>query len=95
MRWLEAACVVVQVFGAFMVLSPNGVKALFGLMLFSDHAALEAHIAAPMGYIELLHAVLGAVLFGWGVAFFLLVRWFFTVDPIKVCRLFLIRSIRQ
>jgi hypothetical protein len=32
-RWLQVACLVVQGFGAFMVLSPSGTNSLFGPLL--------------------------------------------------------------
>lgn len=87
LRWLQAACVAVQAFGLFMVLSSAGTKALFGWLLLGDSAAIDRFPASAADYIGLLHAVLGAVLFGWGVALFLIVRWLHPHHPEAVRRI--------
>jgi hypothetical protein len=86
-RWLQGACVGVQAFGLFTTLSPAGARAFFGRLLLGDASAIGGFPTAAARYIDLLHAVLGAVLFGWGVALFLLVRGLHSSHPDAVRRI--------
>jgi hypothetical protein len=86
-RWLQAACIAVQAFGAFMVVSPDAARAFFGTLLLGDPSAIGSSRAYVAAYIDLLHVVLGAVLVGWGVALFLVVRFFYRAQPVIVCRI--------
>jgi hypothetical protein len=66
-RWLLAVTAGVQLFGLSMVLAPALTRRLFSWLLFpsSDHIAGFGEPA--VAYIGLAHAVMGAVMFGWGV----------------------------
>ena len=86
-RWLQAACLVVQGFGAFMVLSPSGTNGLFGFLVLGDAGAIGQFHERAVDYVGLLHAILGSVLVGWGVALFLVVRQFYMQHPEPVSRL--------
>ncbi|MBC8998621.1 hypothetical protein IAI51_18985 [Pseudomonas sp. N40(2020)] len=85
-RWLQIACVAVQAFGAFMILSQAGTRAFFGALLMRDTSAISRFQEPAVNYIDLLHVVLGAVLVGWGVALFLMVRYFYKLQPLLVSR---------
>lgn len=54
--------------GISMVLAPGSNHQLLGLLLFASPDAITAFEAPAVSYITLVHGVLGAVLFGWGVA---------------------------
>ncbi|MCE2969163.1 MAG: hypothetical protein LW847_02850 [Burkholderiales bacterium] len=86
-RWLQAACLAVQAFGAFMVLSPTGTNGLFGFLVLGDAGAIGQFGERAVDYVGLLHAILGSVLVGWGVALLLVVRQFYMRDPQQVSRL--------
>jgi len=89
-RWLQATCLVVQAFGAFMVLSPSGTNGLFGFLVLGDAGAISQFNERAVDYVGLLHAILGSVLVGWGVALILVVRQFHMRHPEQVCRLVLL-----
>ena len=89
-RWLQATCLVVQAFGAFMVLSPSGTNGLFGFLVLGDAGAISQFNERAVDYVGLLHAILGSVLVGWGVALLLVVRQFHMRHPEQVCRLVLL-----
>lgn len=86
-RWLQVACVIVQAFGAFMVVWPGGINAFFGLLVLGDSSVMGRFQPPAATYVGLLHAVLGAVLVGWGVALLLVIRFFYKLRPVLVCRL--------
>jgi hypothetical protein len=51
-----------------MVFVPALIQQFFGLLLYSSPDALAGFGAPAVAYISLLHGVLGAVMFGWGIA---------------------------
>lgn len=67
-NWLVAAATGVMLFGAVLVVAPELTRRLFSLVAFSSAARLSALGEPAVGYISLAHAVLGAVMFGWGAA---------------------------
>jgi hypothetical protein len=71
-RWLTAASIVVILFGLSMVLAPGPLKKFFAILLYSSPGALDAFTAPAVSYIALAHAVLGSVMFGWGIALLLI-----------------------
>lgn len=87
LRWLQVACIAVAALGAFMILSPAGTRALFGYLVLGSASAMNSFQGPAAGYVGLLHVVLGAVLLGWGVALFLVVQFFYRLQPLLVCRL--------
>lgn len=64
----------VMVFGASLFLSPSLARAGFSTLLFANPTQLNQFDPAALRYIDLLHGVLGAVMFGWGAALTLLVK---------------------
>jgi multisubunit Na+/H+ antiporter MnhC subunit len=67
-RWLVVVTLGVMAFGLSMVLAPDLIRKAFGLLVFSSSAGLDAFGGPANEYIMMVHAVLGAVMFGWGVA---------------------------
>ncbi|MCY7315487.1 MAG: hypothetical protein LH480_07670 [Rubrivivax sp.] len=71
---LQAACAGTVVFGAVLMLAPGLARAGFSLLMFGDAAVIDAWPAAARSHATLLHGVLGAVMVGWGLALWLLIR---------------------
>jgi len=67
-RWLLAVTCGVMLFGLSMVVAPDLTRQFFGLLVFSSATGLDTFGGPANDYIMLLHAVLGSVMFGWGVA---------------------------
>lgn len=74
LRWLLAATVGVMVFGLALVVAPDAARLGFSWLVYADPGRIATFGAAAVAYIELLHAVLGAVMLGWAVALWLVVR---------------------
>ena len=70
-RWLIAATVFVLVFSIAMVVIPEPVQRMFSLLYYSSPESIDAFGAPAVAFIMLLQGVLGAVMFGWGVALLL------------------------
>jgi hypothetical protein len=66
-RWLIVVSVGVLLFGLCMVVAPGLARQLFSLLIFSSSEAIRTFGEPAVSYIALVHAVLGAVMFGWGV----------------------------
>lgn len=76
-QWLVAVTLGVMIFGLLLVLAPGFARAGFSLLVYGDAAQLDAFGPKAVHYIGLVHAVLGAVMFGWGLALLLVVRRLF------------------
>ena len=73
--WLWAATAGLWLFGLSMVLTPDLIRWAFSLMLYGDGQHVASTFGAPANdYIRLLHGVLGAVMFGWGVMIAMVLR---------------------
>ncbi len=70
-RWLIAATVFVLAFSAAMVLMPGPVQRIFSLLFYYSPEGINAFGAPAVALAMLLQGVLGAVMFGWGVALLL------------------------
>ena len=70
-RWLIATTVFVLVFGIAMVVIPEPMQRMLSLVYYSSPESIDAFEAPAVAYTMLLQGVLGAVMFGWGVAFLL------------------------
>jgi len=66
-RWLIIVSVGVMLFGFSMVVAPSLTKQFFSLLLFSSPEAIGGFGEPAVSYVGLVHGVLGAVMFGWGV----------------------------
>src|SRR5574341_1614676 len=70
-RWLVVVTLGVLFFGISMVIAPDFTREFFGLLLFSSPDSISAFGAPAVAYITFVHGVLGAVMFGWGIALLL------------------------
>jgi hypothetical protein len=66
--WLVCATAIVMLFGLSMVLLPGLIQQFFSLALYGTSLKLASFDGPALGYITLLHGVLGATMFGWGAA---------------------------
>lgn len=64
----------VMVFGLVLVVAPGFARQGFSLLVYGDPQRIATFGAEAAQYIALVHAVLGAVMFGWGLALLLVVR---------------------
>lgn len=68
-RWLFVVILIVMLFGASMVATPDVIRQFFGLLIYSAPGAIEAGFGVEANaYITLVHGVLGTVMLAWGVA---------------------------
>ena len=77
-RWLILVILGWLAFSISLVLLPELTRQSFGLMIYQSPAAIDAFGPAAVAYISLLHAVLGAVMCGWGIALLAIV-----ISPFK------------
>jgi len=75
-------------FGLLLVSLPDFSARTFSLLVYSSPARLESFGVEATSYIRLVHAVLGAVMVGWGVLFL-----FIALGPLRkgsrdACRMF-------
>ncbi|MDO9164488.1 MAG: hypothetical protein Q7U13_00135 [Rhodoferax sp.] len=67
----------VMVFGLALVVAPGLAREGFSLLVYGDREQIATFGSLAAQYIALVHAVLGAVMFGWGIALLLVVRGLF------------------
>jgi hypothetical protein len=60
--------------GFALVLAPSAARAAFSALIYADTDRIDSFGPLPVAYISLAHAVLGAVLLGWGLALLLILR---------------------
>lgn len=82
-QWLIAVTFGVMAFGLILVLAPGSTRQGFSMLVYSDADRIAAFGPEAVAYIALVHAVLGAVMFGWGVALLLIVRGLFARGAIE------------
>lgn len=70
-RWLVVVVIGVMLFGIGMVLAPGLIRQFFSVLLYASPSHTASFGADAVAYVSLVHAVLGAVMFGWGVALLL------------------------
>ena len=70
-RWLVAVTVAVLVMSASMVVIPEPLRRIFSLLYYSSPERIDTFGASAVAYATLLQGVLGAVMFGWGMALLL------------------------
>ena len=76
--WLHAVTLGVMFCGLVLVFAPALSRQGFSFLIYADAEHITAFGADAVAYIELVHAVLGAVMFGWAVALLFVVRGMFT-----------------
>jgi hypothetical protein len=72
--WLTAAASLVAIFGLSLVVAPALAQQGFSLLVYADPSAIEGFGPEAARYTSLAHAVLGGVMFGWGIALFMAAR---------------------
>ncbi len=78
--WLSIASLGIVVFGLLLVLAPTLATQGFSLLLYAQPAHIEGFGKEAVEYIQLTHAVLGAVMSGWGLMLLAFVRSMFARD---------------
>ena len=76
-RWLLVVSIGVMAFGLVLVIAPAFALQGFSLLVYFDQSRISSFGPEAARYIALSHAVLGGVMFGWGMALAVLVRTFF------------------
>lgn len=74
--WWRVLVIVIlglMTFGLALVLFPDFAVKVFGLLVYSSFSQLDSFSPEALRYIKLVHAVLGAVMFGWGLLFLFIV----------------------
>ena len=71
--WLMVVSAGVVLAGLVFVLAPGLTRRLFSLLAFATPETIDAFGDPAVPYVSLVHAVLGAVMVGWGVALLLIV----------------------
>ncbi len=67
-RWLVVVTLGFMAFSINLVLAPRLTRQVFSLLIYASPETIDAFGGAAVAYISLVHAVLGAVMFGWGTA---------------------------
>jgi hypothetical protein len=76
-RWLLVASLGVMAFGLVLVVAPGLALRGFSLLVYVDPDRIASFGPEAARHVSLVHAVLGGVMVGWGMALALLVREFF------------------
>lgn len=66
-----------MLFGLALIVAPVVAQRGFLLLIYAEPAHISSFGAEAVRYIGLAHAVLGGVMFGWGLALLLIVRRLF------------------
>ena len=89
-KWLVAVYAVFFVFGLCLVVFPAATTQLFGLILFGDSQRIAGWDGAVVSYIQLIHAVLGAVIVAWAMIMLLIaIGWKSGRDTVNTHLLFI------
>lgn len=67
-RWLIAVIFGVMLFGISMVVAPGLIRQFFSLIVYSSSEHISTFGNDAVAYVSLVHAILGAIMFGWGIA---------------------------
>lgn len=67
-RWLMVVTLSWMVFSLALVVAPRLTRQFFGLLIYASPDKIDTFGSAAVAYISLVHAVLGAVMFGWATA---------------------------
>ena len=79
-HWLLTVSAGVAIFGLLLVLAPALTRQGFSLLVYTSADRLDAFGAEQVRYLSLVHAVLGSVMVGWGVALFLVTKLLFNQE---------------
>ena len=75
--WLSIVSVGIMLFGLVLVVAPTVAQQGFSLLIYAEPEHISDFEAEAVAYIGLAHAVLGGIMFGWGLALLLIVRRLF------------------
>ncbi len=74
-RWLYIVILSVMLFGMSMIIMRDKTRQLYSVLFYSSPKEIETVFSVEANeYIMFAHGVLGAALFGWSVAMFLVLR---------------------
>lgn len=76
-NWLLVVAAGVVVFGLALVVAPTVARQAFSLLVFATPDRIDGFGQESARYVALTHAVIGAVMAGWGSALFYVVRALF------------------
>jgi len=76
--WLLVLGTSVMIFGLALVLAPGLAREGFSLLVYADAHRISNFGAEAVAYVSLVHAVLGAVMTGWGVVLLFTIRGLFS-----------------
>lgn len=71
-RWLFAVTIGVLVFGLSPLVAPGLTRRFFNLVVYASPDVIDGFGEPAVSYITLVHGVMGAVMFGWGLVFLLI-----------------------
>ena len=74
LSWLRVATILLIAFGLFLVVAHGLASQGFSLLVYSSSGRISEFGDEAADYISLAHAVLGAVMVGWGTALLLVLR---------------------
>ena len=72
--WIQVAALGVVAFGCMMLIAPGTTRRVFSALAFADPARIDSLGADAVAYASFVHAVLGAVMVGWGTTILLIAR---------------------
>lgn len=75
--WLLAVSAGVVIFGLLLVLAPALTRQGFSLLVYASAGRIDTFGTEQIRYLSLVHAVIGCVMVGWGVALFLITKCLF------------------
>ncbi len=67
-RWLIVVMLAWMVFSLTLVAAPHMARQFFSLLIYASPNTIDTFGSTAVAYISLVHAVLGAVMFGWATA---------------------------
>jgi hypothetical protein len=71
------------VFGAALVLLPGTVTRLFAWIAYGSAERVVAFGPDAVAYVQLVHAILGAMTLGWALTLLAVVAWFWRLNPAR------------
>ena len=74
LSWLRVATILLIAFGLFLVIAHGLALKGFSLLVYSSSERISGFGDEAADYIALAHAVMGAVMVGWGTALLLVLR---------------------
>jgi hypothetical protein len=76
-NWLKIASLLSMAFGLLLAFFPKFTNQGFSLLIYANTETIASFNQQAINYISLLHAVLGAVIFGWFLVIYLIVKGLF------------------